>query len=214
MQLTTHSIIEAKKDQTSFDLRICDSFPALADYCANYPDFQSLNSMEHAHIPFIVILYRALQHWKESHQGNVPSTAADKKEFQEAVKRLSHNLNNEVNFQEALKDYYYAYKRSTPSSELQALIDKQRQRQLGKDDEAFNFLIRSLQIFLEQNNSIVPLSGLLPDMTSTTDSYVQLQSIFHEKAAQDRALFKQILLQQLQVRDRNVLLLLYNMGVL
>ncbi len=170
--------------------------------------------MEHAHIPFIVILYRALQHWKESHQGNVPSTAADKKEFQEAVKRLSHNLNNEVNFQEALKDYYYAYKRSTPSSELQALIDKQRQRQLGKDDEAFNFLIRSLQIFLEQNNSIVPLSGLLPDMTSTTDSYVQLQSIFHEKATQDRALFKQILLQQLQVRDRNVLLLLYNVGVL
>lgn len=38
-------------------------------------------------------------------------------------------------------------------------------------------------------------------MTATTDHYVQLQTIFHQKAEQDRSIFRTYMKEELQVSD-------------
>ena len=140
--------------------------------------------------------------------------------MQETIKSLARSLQNENNFQEALKEYYYAYKRSTPSDTLSGLLEAQRGLQLSVNEDdfrcvpfpcpltptltrpiVFSFFLRALDRFVHENNNLVPLSGLLPDMTATTDYYVQLQTIFHQKAEQDRSIFRTYLKEELQVSD-------------
>jgi amyloid beta precursor protein binding protein 1 len=64
LQVKRHNIIEAKKDQSSFDLRVCDPFPELLHYCEQF-DLNLLNSIDHCHVPFVAILFQALQKWKK-----------------------------------------------------------------------------------------------------------------------------------------------------
>jgi hypothetical protein len=129
----------------------------------------------------------------------LPQSPQEKKHFQESIKALSRSFQNEINFQEAHKEFFSAYKRPFPSEELQTLIEQQKNKPLNKEDDDFSFLLRALDLFLQENNNFVPLNGFLPDMTSTTDWYVQLQSIFHNKASQDRAWFRSLLFRELEV---------------
>jgi hypothetical protein len=46
-------------------LRIDQPFPALLD-CVNSIDFESLDSMDHGNIPFVLILVKALEDWRKS----------------------------------------------------------------------------------------------------------------------------------------------------
>lgn len=63
LQLNGHNIIESKTDKDAFDLRIADPFPELEQYCNNI-NLAELDSLQHAHVPYIVILYKAIQTWK------------------------------------------------------------------------------------------------------------------------------------------------------
>ena len=49
-------------------------------------------------------------------------------------------------------------------------------------------LCAALNIFYK-NNKALPLSGSLPDMTSTTDYFLTLQNIYQDKAKKDKAEF-------------------------
>lgn len=45
------------------DLRLTCPFPALLEYALSF-DFNKMNSTEHSHIPYIIILLQALEKWK------------------------------------------------------------------------------------------------------------------------------------------------------
>jgi len=57
-------VIESKPDFSHLDLRISDPFPALKAYADSF-DLNSLKSNQHAHVPFPVILIKALDDWKK-----------------------------------------------------------------------------------------------------------------------------------------------------
>lgn len=63
LQLKEHDIIESRPEADRFDLRIANPFPDLVSYCDTI-DLDALSSIEHSHIPYIVILYKAIQAWK------------------------------------------------------------------------------------------------------------------------------------------------------
>lgn len=63
LQLRNHSIVESKTEGDAFDLRIADPFPELEQYC-NSCNMEELNSLEHAHVPYIVILHKAIHTWR------------------------------------------------------------------------------------------------------------------------------------------------------
>lgn len=63
LQVSGHEVIESRPESEVPDLRLSRPFPALlalADRC----DLASLDSLEHSHVPYPIILIKALQLWK------------------------------------------------------------------------------------------------------------------------------------------------------
>ena len=58
---------------------------------------------------------------------------------------------------------------------------------LRADSPPFWIIAAALRGFAETHGGALPLSGELPDMTSTTDMYLSLQRLFAAKAAEDAA---------------------------
>jgi len=64
LQVAGHEIIESRPESDVPDLRLSHPFPALlalADRC----DLTSLDSLEHSHVPYPILLLKALQLWKK-----------------------------------------------------------------------------------------------------------------------------------------------------
>ena len=57
----------------------------------------------------------------------------------------------------------------------------------------YSFLVRALDIFLGEGDGLLPLSGQIPDLTATTEQYVQLQQAYQAKARADLERFTVIL---------------------
>merc|ERR1719265_2164965 len=54
-----HTVCETKPDSEFGDLRLTDPFPELLKYCQDI-DLDSMDAMQHAHVPYVAILIRAL----------------------------------------------------------------------------------------------------------------------------------------------------------
>ena len=62
-------IIEPKLNQVKVkDLRLYNPWPELQAYVDSF-DLVALPEMEHCHVPFAIILIKALQGWKLTHEG-------------------------------------------------------------------------------------------------------------------------------------------------
>jgi hypothetical protein len=58
------TVIETHPENTS-DLRLDVPFPPLLEYITKF-DFDKMDSAEHGHVPFVVVLQHYLQVWKAS----------------------------------------------------------------------------------------------------------------------------------------------------
>jgi amyloid beta precursor protein binding protein 1 len=115
---------------------------------------------------------------------------------------MARSYDHESNFQEAVDHYYLAYRSPKPSDELNALLEQYRNKNVTPYLSSFEYMLHALDIFIRttgQTQGFPPLPGVIPDMTATTEAYVNLQAAYHAKAEQDRTLFKQILNQLIQV---------------
>jgi amyloid beta precursor protein binding protein 1 len=93
-----HRIIESKEaDKEYDDLRLNNLLPAVVEFCDEI-DMAGLESMDHHHVPYVVILYKQLQAWREAHSGANPESFADKQAFREQIKTASRDFVNELNF--------------------------------------------------------------------------------------------------------------------
>lgn len=82
-------IIEPKLNQVKVkDLRVYNPWPELQAFVDSF-DLPNLPEMEHCHVPYAIILTKALQVWKASHAGLAPKTMADKNAFKASIKQLA-----------------------------------------------------------------------------------------------------------------------------
>lgn len=192
LQLQGHSIIESKPDSKSFDLRIANSFKEFEEYCDGF-DFETSDSLSHSHIPYPVILYRAISRWKAENGGSLPANKASKDAFEMLIKSMSSDITKEMNFEEAVKHKAMAFTVSAVPELVKELLQEASEHPLSKDDSEFDILLKSLIIFMERCNGCVPLNGQVPDMTATSASYVQIQKVYHDKAVADVHALKAII---------------------
>lgn len=165
-------LLDPKPTNAHPDLRLKTSFAAL-DAMADSIDLASLESHQHGHVPFPIILLKALQEWKSNHDGKSPASFVEKQEFQTFVKSKRRD-ENEMNFEEAVQNAYLAY------SEQSVLIPE------GLDNSStLGKLYKGLQKFMAEHHGRPPLNGSIPDMTASTDWYVQLQRIYKDQAEKD-----------------------------
>jgi len=180
-----HTIIESKPDNPTDDLRIFNPFPELQKY-SDAVDLENLEPGKHNHVPYVVILIKALHKWRNEHGGKAPETRPDKDAFKKLIAALSRDISQEENFMEASKAALKAWTPSRIGDDVQAIL-KDEKATNPKGDE-FWVLAAALHEFVtNEGKGELPLSGAIPDMTSDTTGYITLQRIYHEKAANDIA---------------------------
>jgi len=187
LQYARHEVVESKPDASKPDLRICEPFPELVSFCDSF-NLSSMDSQFHGHVPFVVILYKALAKWRADHNGTNPANFNEKQEFKEKyVRDLARNVSEEMNFQEALSQSYLAYSsgRELPYEVEELLEAAATWSGLTTENTSFEVLVYTLHLFRQQRGGDLPLAGDVPDMTAHSETYVALQKCYASKAAAD-----------------------------
>mmetsp|Transcript_769 Transcript_769/g.2042 ORF Transcript_769/g.2042 Transcript_769/m.2042 type:complete len:557 (+) Transcript_769:145-1815(+) len=208
------SIIESRPDFGKENFRLSDPFPEMSAFAAQFdldrvthPHIVNLEKQEaprrwvdgagvecvpkaHSHVPCFVILIKAMEAWKSTHGGLPPKTSAEKDAFKRTLDemQLSPALDEE-NFCEAKSQARHVLAPFEVPSEVSCLFRDDKASHDSSCDEAFWVLVRGLKMFVEAEGAgRLPLSGSLPDMHSDTKSYVELQTLYKNKAAAECAM--------------------------
>ncbi|MBW0487074.1 hypothetical protein O181_026789 [Austropuccinia psidii MF-1] len=200
MQIRELGLIETHPNSLA-DLRLDSPFPDLLDFVSSF-EMKSLDGFDHAHIPAVVIIIHFLELFKTTHDGNLPKNSAERNELKKMI--LSEQRNSdEDNFDEAVSMIARACNPTTIPSHIQELFSDKYCDEIPPFQSTFWLLVRTLREFVkrgQENGSPaqLPLSGVLPDMKSDTNNYVQLKSIYRRQATQDLMRFKSILSELLE----------------
>ncbi len=204
LQTPLHTIVESKPDNFVPDLRLSSIascgrkddtvFPELYDYISSI-ELTALENHVHGHVPFVVILCKAMEKWLETKSSHPPKTFQEKQEFKNVIKSMSRNYNMELNFQEAVDNASLVYTTLDIPCEVEELLNAAEENL--KDDTypltSFDILLVALKRFMKDHGGYPPLNGSIPDMTASTSYYIQLQNIYKTKALKDEESMKKII---------------------
>ncbi|WRT64346.1 uncharacterized protein IL334_001278 [Kwoniella shivajii] len=190
IQLREHSVVDTHPD-TTHTLRLDAPFPSLQQHARSL-DLSSMDSMEHSHVPWVVLLVRAASLWKESHGGNLPETSEEKLAFKDLL-RKDKVKGDEENYEEALAQAYRVWNPSEVPWEVRQLLDDESVMNISSSSKNLQLLLHTLSQYIVAPPHLPPTSPSLPDMHSSTTSYVQLQNLYKKEYQSDLARFKTLL---------------------
>ncbi|KAF9104495.1 NEDD8-activating enzyme E1 regulatory subunit [Mortierella sp. AM989] len=180
-----HAIVESHPDSVA-DLRIDAPFPELATYAKSF-NFETKDGLEFGHIPYVAILLKYIEEWKQTHGGKIPSTYAEKNQLKANIRSGMRSADDE-NFEEAINSVLRSCQPTVVPSAIKELFNDSKCENLTAESSNFWILARAVRNFVNdqaKSSGLLPLSGTIPDMKAQTDSYVTLQSIYKNKAKQD-----------------------------
>ncbi|KAJ1686884.1 hypothetical protein LUZ63_018274 [Rhynchospora breviuscula] len=178
-----HVVVESKPDHFLDDLRLHNPWPELKQFAASI-DLNEKDPVVHKHTPYIVILVTLAEKWASSHDGCLPATRQEKKEFKDLIKAQMLNIDEE-NYQEAMDSAFKVSVTHGISSELRQIIEDSAAH-VDSTSSDFWVLVAALKEFVNnEGGGEPPLEGSIPDMTSLTEYYVNLQKIYQAKAEKD-----------------------------
>ncbi|WFD29787.1 hypothetical protein MSPP1_000800 [Malassezia sp. CBS 17886] len=185
-------IVETHPDSV-VDLRLTRPFPELDAFARSF-DLHTDDAMARGHIPYVVVLLRALHDWRREH--GALSDGAARRAFLDFLRARRPADADDENFDEALAAVVPHVWRPLQSpavpSDVAALMDDVKSAAPCGDTGAFWLLVGALGAFVREHG-VLPLGGALPDMKTTSQTYVALQQVYAEKARSDRARFEAIL---------------------
>ncbi|KAI0854181.1 hypothetical protein F5Y00DRAFT_222469 [Daldinia vernicosa] len=169
------------------DLRLLNPWPELIEFSRDMTkDIDALDDHEHGHLPYVVILLHYLEEWRQSHNGQNPTSYNDKTAFNKFVlskARTNNPEGGEENFQEAAT----AINKNIKAPELEPGVQEIFNHQVANEIErqsSFWVIAKAIEAFYNKHGCL-PLPGALPDMKAQSTVYVKLQSIYKAKARRD-----------------------------
>ncbi|XP_010510023.1 PREDICTED: NEDD8-activating enzyme E1 regulatory subunit AXL [Camelina sativa] len=178
-----HTVIESKPDHSLDDLRLNNPWPELKRFVETI-DLNVAEPAAHKHIPYIVILVKVAEEWAQTHNSNLPSTREEKNEFKALVKSRMVSP-DEDNYREATEAAFKVFAPRGISQDTQDIINDSC-AEVGPNSSYFWVMVAALKEFLSnEGGGEVPLEGSIPDMTSSTEHYINLQNIYYSKAEAD-----------------------------
>ncbi|KAI0827220.1 hypothetical protein BC628DRAFT_1318861 [Trametes gibbosa] len=185
--------VSQSHSETAPSLRITRPFPALLDWARSLV-WQDMDPTTHSHLPFVVILVRQVDEWRRSHDGNLPKTAAEKKEFKKGILDLKVKIDEE-NFDEAEAQAWRVWSEPAITSDVQALFSlppPSTSHTARQRHSTFHALLDTLADFTKDPSGpgTLPLTSTLPDMKSDTESYVRLQNLYRQWSEVEKNKFK------------------------
>ena len=162
---------------------LSNSFPPLLAFANDrIAKMKAMDVQQHAHVPYPVLLIRALQEWKAAKGSDLPANFAEKEEFKTLIKGMARSFHDELNFAEAVDNAYTAYVPPVAvPDDVADLLTLPSATNVTAASPPFFLLLHTLKKYLEQHK-LPPINGSIPDMTSLTDDYVELQTIYHTQA--------------------------------
>ncbi|KAK6157303.1 hypothetical protein DH2020_011551 [Rehmannia glutinosa] len=158
-----HAVIESKPDHFLDDLRLNNPWPELRRF-AETIDLDTPDPVVHKHTPYVIILIKMAEEWTKTHDGNLPSTREEKK---------------------YLRFYFLHVFDCSFGPAIQQIINDSC-ADVNSNSSDFWVLVAALKEFIaNEGGGEAPLEGAIPDMTSSTELYVNLQKIYQAKAETD-----------------------------
>lgn len=184
------AVVESHPDNIHEDLRLDRPFPALVEYC-NSLNLDTMNKKDHSHTPWLVIIYKYLEKWKQKHNGEGPKNYREKNQFKEMIREgIRKNEDgvpeDEENFDEAIRNVNTALLPTTIPGEVQAIFNDSSTNKLHFESKPFWILARAVKEFVNnEGKGALPLRGSIPDMTADSERYIQLQNVYRQQAKLD-----------------------------
>jgi len=187
-----HLIVNSQPDNALEDLRLDHSFPKLDQYMANM-DLSSMDNLEHSHTPYLVLLYKYLQKWRDEKKSDWPKSYAEKRQIRDmirdGIRSNEHGVKeDEENFEEAIKNCNSAFTSTRVPGEILEILQKSTHithlNQLSNSNAKYWCLVKALKEFVD-TKGVLPIRGTLPDMFSDSKRYIELQNIYSDLAARD-----------------------------
>ncbi|CAB3247370.1 unnamed protein product [Arctia plantaginis] len=200
IQMREHAVIETHPDNEQTDLRLDVPFQALSDYL-NCFDIDAVDLKDHGHIPWIVIIYKAVQKWQSQNANGWPMSRKEKNEIKNIILEFVRKDENDVpiseeNFEEAIRAVNTALVPTFLPVKIQELLYCTSATNLSKDSAPFWVMCAALRGFVEgEGKGKLPVKGVLPDMTASTDHYIKLQNLYRTQAAMDAEIVYRKVLQ-------------------
>ena len=185
-----HEVVESHPDNYHEDLRLDHPFSALHQYVDSI-DLKNSDNTQHSNIPYLVVLFKYLEEWKATHDGQLPRNYREKKSFKELIREgIRTNKEGvpleEDNFDEAIASVNSVLVPTSIPSEVQKIFDDQCCTRISGDSNSFWLLARALREFVaSEGKGRLPLRGTIPDMTSSSDMYINLQRLYQAQARAD-----------------------------
>ncbi|CAN8285303.1 unnamed protein product [Cochlearia groenlandica] len=178
-----HTVIDSKPDHFLDDLRLNNPWPELKRFVETI-DLNTSDPVVHKHIPYVVILVKIAEDWAQTHSNKLPSSREEKKEFKDLVKSKMVSV-DEDNYKEAVEAAFKVFAPRGISQEIQDIINDSC-AEVDSNSSDFWVMVAGLKEFISnEGRGEVPLEGSMPDMTSSTEHYINLQKIYHAKAEAD-----------------------------
>jgi hypothetical protein len=171
------AVVESKSDDAPDDLRIYEPWDQLVKFAEGIK-LEELDSHHHSHVPFIILLVKQLQKWRAEHGGKAPETRDEKALFKEQLR--DGQVENEVNFEEAIAAAFKAWSPFSIPSEVQSVLDDPKARNPTADSSDFWLVVAAIARFADKHH-VLPLLGAIPDMNADTNTYVALLQVYQEK---------------------------------
>ena len=201
IQLPEQTIINTHP-QSIVDLRLNKPFKKLREFSSSI-DLDKVDNYTFSHIPFIVILIKALDYWKQYHNSNPPLNLNQKKEFKNLINSWRRPSVDGLNFDEAISQSYRAFQVTNVPEETSKLFNDISLKNLSSTSNPFWYLVAALSEFVKLY-SILPHPGTLQDFHTDTQTYVYLKSLYKDKSRIDSDVFKNLLKQVLSKFNKNI----------
>lgn len=212
-QIKEHLVVETHPDNVLPDFGLDKPFPDLEDYfdSINLEDDEALDKINS--YPYVVIVYKYLKKWQKLGglpQDRVPISHSEKKALKDLIneglkdltkKRQTRSVNNQEsmieqvlpfeNFMEAIKaiNSCFAITRVylEDESPIKAIFNHPHVTESATQSRSkFWLIIKALKEFiLTKNGGRLPISGTIPDMTSSSQEYIKLQAVYSKRAKED-----------------------------
>ncbi|CAK7264236.1 hypothetical protein SEPCBS57363_000978 [Sporothrix epigloea] len=182
-------IVDTHPDETATtDLRLLAPWPELSKFAEDLTaNIDTLDAHEHGHLPYIAILLHFLEQWRLDHDGKDPATYKEKTAFRQTVAdgaRRDNPEGGEENFDEAVGAVLRNIERPSLPFGLREVFEYEAQG--FESTSGFWIIAQAVKQFYEKHKAL-PLSGKVPDMKAQSKVYIELQTIYKNKARKDAA---------------------------
>ncbi|ODV88991.1 hypothetical protein CANCADRAFT_3631 [Tortispora caseinolytica NRRL Y-17796] len=189
ISIKEHTVVETHQSSTP-DLRLDKPWPELLAYIRSI-DLKALDPMDHAHVPYVVLLIIFLDQYKAASL-NDPSSD-QKSRFKNLIRASAPStVVDTENYEQASHYSYLAFAPTEIPSAVESILSESATMPISSLTPKFWILAKALSVFADKHG-VLPLSGVLPDMKADSQQYIALQNIYKAKADQDIAEFKIIL---------------------